>query len=218
MASRIRRGLGTLQGVTDKRAARQNLGLEDGAGSYVNADQLDGLEGDSYAANVKLADNFDLNTTTLKSGVYTGVNFINRPSGSSSVQSLIQNRVSSDWVTQKLTNISATQYSWVRSYHSGTTWGPWVRCLDEGYEQQLGVSQSWQAPGRSSGVTYTNTTAKPIMVSVEQAGGGTETTLVVDGIRVAREYSSNSDGTICAVVPPGSTYSFTGSANVRELR
>lgn len=38
-----------------------------------------------------------------------------------------------------------------------------------GQEQQIGVGQTWQAPSRSSGVTYQNTTGRPIEVSV---GGG----------------------------------------------
>jgi hypothetical protein len=36
-------------------------------------------------------------------------------------------------------------------------------------EQQIGVGQTWQSPSRSSGVTYQNTTGRPIQVLVRSA-------------------------------------------------
>lgn len=38
--------------------------------------------------------------------------------------------------------------------------------------QDIGVSQSWQSPARSVGVSYRNTTGKPIQVIIEGASGG----------------------------------------------
>ena len=82
----------------------------------------------------------------------------------------------------------------------------------------LGIGQSWQdvTGSRSSGTTYTNSTNKPIFVSVRSSVDDGVAELTVDGIKVAVNGSTVGAGdnrhTVCAVVPNGSTYSYSGSA------
>jgi hypothetical protein len=75
----------------------------------------------------------------------------------------------------------------------------------------IGVSQSWQevTGSRSAGTTYTNSTGRPIMVSVRVSNTGSvsDTTLLVGGI-VAWEAYNLPDGprNPVAIVPNGQTY------------
>jgi hypothetical protein len=79
----------------------------------------------------------------------------------------------------------------------------------------LGYGQTWQdvAGSRSSGVTYYNTTGKPISVSIFSNGAlaSTDIELTVNGVVVAYGRFSVSGGntgrTVCqAIVPPGGSY------------
>ena len=67
--------------------------------------------------------------------------------------------------------------------------------------------QSWQAPARSQGVTYTNSTGRPIMVSIYSAQSAL-VTFSVAGVQIAA-VSSPYYVTISEVVPPGATYLLT---------
>lgn len=94
----------------------------------------------------------------------------------------------------------------------------------------LGVGQTWQnvTSSRSASTTYTNNTGKPIQVNIHYAQFVDSTwdmQLTVGGVVVARDAGgrsgsgNNGGGTCSAIVPNGSTYSFTGSYNVwAELR
>jgi hypothetical protein len=83
----------------------------------------------------------------------------------------------------------------------------------------IGVGQTWQtmlSSQRSSGVTYTNSTGKPIMVSVYNSGvdNGVSLTSVVGGITVSRSSGgAGGDGRWIVnssfIVPNGTTYSVT---------
>jgi hypothetical protein len=75
---------------------------------------------------------------------------------------------------------------------------------------QLGVGQSWQdvTASRDVGTIYTNTTERPIYVSVGAKETGTTTwVLEVDGVQVSEfgvyEFGT---GSFSAIVPVGSTY------------
>ena len=83
--------------------------------------------------------------------------------------------------------------------------------------QMLGVGQTWQTPSRSIGVTYTNSTGKPIMVSITVSINSISvSSLIVDGVTVAQTYNANAQsyGVMSAIVPPGSTYRYTGLNNL----
>ena len=84
----------------------------------------------------------------------------------------------------------------------------------------VGFEQSWinVAASRTSGVTYTNTTERPVMVSIIETGNGVRT-LKVDDLLVAYSAGADSDSTMQAIVPAGSTYLYTGQIHAwMELR
>ena len=71
----------------------------------------------------------------------------------------------------------------------------------------LGTGQTWQdvTSSRSSGVTYTNTTGKPIQIYIMT---GTESsTLVIDGVTIA----VHGDSMPQIIVPHTSSYRFNGA-------
>lgn len=77
----------------------------------------------------------------------------------------------------------------------------------------LGVGQTWQSVigSRVAGTTYTNTTGKPIVVSVYQSGAGTNAnlSLTVGGVLLAFAGNGSSQQTyqtVTAIVPNGTTY------------
>ena len=80
----------------------------------------------------------------------------------------------------------------------------------------IGVGQTWKNMGaqRAMGVTYTNTTGRPIMVSVGAASstGGNALSLTVDGVLMGQSTSpiAGSPSGACAIVPNGSTYRADG--------
>lgn len=74
----------------------------------------------------------------------------------------------------------------------------------------IGVSQTWQnvAASRALGITYTNSTGKPIAVSaqVQSTTNGTNT-IVIDGVTAVQTVTSANLGTaMFAIVPNNSTY------------
>jgi hypothetical protein len=79
---------------------------------------------------------------------------------------------------------------------------------------EIGVGQTWQdvSGSRSDGVTYTNSTGKPIFVSVtstDAPGNNTGLTLFVNGSIIAETLSNASvtpRSNITAIIPNGSTY------------
>lgn len=106
------------------------------------------------------------------------------------------------------------------SKNVGTTAGTVAAGDDARFGKILGVGQTWQdvKESRASGVTYTNTTTRPFMVSIIEIGNGVRT-LKVDGLLVAYSAGADSDSTLQAIVPAGSTYIYTGQINAwTELR
>lgn len=91
----------------------------------------------------------------------------------------------------------------------------------------IGIGQTWQTVTRTSGVTYTNSTGRPIMVSVVISAQTTNqsTNLVVNGITVGvAGWLSLAGGsvpaTLTTIVPSGGTYVVTsnGTYTAVELR
>lgn len=83
----------------------------------------------------------------------------------------------------------------------------------------LGHGQSWQSVTRSAGVTYTNTTGKPIMVMIDcYVGASTYVYVIINGISVAYP---NSRQNFSFIVPAGHTYLVEQNVTVnrwKELR
>ena len=99
--------------------------------------------------------------------------------------------------------------------------------------KEIGIGQTWQnvTASRSAGVTYTNTTGKPIIISVTASSniavdGYGEIALTIDGVYIGSNSGTsrgfNMTGCMTGIVPNNSTYSFNVSAgiltNVSELR
>lgn len=89
----------------------------------------------------------------------------------------------------------------------------------------LGVGQQWYnvTGSRATGITYTNTTGKPIMVSIIFIPTpGLATAIYVDGKNIAYISNNGTGGNYVwdgAIVPNGSTYSASGALVVwNELR
>lgn len=76
----------------------------------------------------------------------------------------------------------------------------------------IGQGQTWQnvTSSRVAGTNYTNTTGKPIMITVYATQNvGSLTDILVNGVVAARAQASTSgEGVnVAAIVPPGSVYS-----------
>ena len=86
-------------------------------------------------------------------------------------------------------------------------------------DQAFGIGQTWQAvtASRASGVTYTNSSTRPIMLSIAVRDGGTSATLYVDSSIVIRldDLAGGSSGyvQIVTVVPPDQTYKLDATGN-----
>lgn len=82
----------------------------------------------------------------------------------------------------------------------------------------IGIGQTWQevTSERHTGVTYTNTTGRPIFISVymnsNSQGGSSAVEIFVDDKLISGQYAGRMGGitvylSACAIVPFGSTYS-----------
>ena len=78
--------------------------------------------------------------------------------------------------------------------------------LDTTITSSFGVGQTWKdvTSSRSSGVTYTNTTGKPIQIYI--ITGTESSTLVIDGVNIA----VHGDSMPQIIVPNTSSYRFNG--------
>jgi hypothetical protein len=79
--------------------------------------------------------------------------------------------------------------------------------------KEIGVGQIWQdvSGSRTAGVTYTNSTGKPIMVSVRTTATATDFTITVDSIVTAQVTNiATTRMFMTTIVPNGSTYVVSG--------
>lgn len=90
----------------------------------------------------------------------------------------------------------------------------------------IGYGQTWQnvAASRSFGVTYTNNTGQPIQVIVSHSSATiyTEFAMTIDGIsythgRNSMPSGTNGRSTAFVIIPPGSTYAFSGGSQAGWL-
>ena len=90
----------------------------------------------------------------------------------------------------------------------------------------LGISQSWQnvKANRTAGVTYTNSTSRPIAVSIAgimaSRQTGVQLSLAVNGTEASSFAVTDSSfdirGNVFAIVPPGATYNLTAN-NINSI-
>lgn len=92
-------------------------------------------------------------------------------------------------------------------------WNAWQEFWNSTTQASLGVGQVWQdlTASRTWATTYTNTTGKPIQVSVswkDPGSGNLSGWINVNGVKVASAYMSSAFQTALTVtVPAGATYS-----------
>jgi hypothetical protein len=83
----------------------------------------------------------------------------------------------------------------------------------------IGTGQTWQVVtgSRTAGTTYTNSTGKPIMVSIQVQNTAV---LQVNSVVAATSGIGNASNFIGAIVPAGATYVLSSGPNQRwsELR
>ena len=122
-----------------------------------------------------------------------------------------------------LTNATGTPSAIVLTNATGT-----ANALNAG----IGVNQTWQLPTRAGGTTYTNSTGKPIQVTIsfsQNLSGSGSATVVVSGVTISStSYNTTAGGgglpyTYSFIVPNGATYSIsvsggTGLGTWAELR
>lgn len=231
-----------LSDLSSAAAARKNLGLGTAATRDVGTDAGQVVEVGAFGiGSAQPVYSRDLNN--LKVTQVIGIlNGINAPVGGVGV--LTVDALSTDWVCQVYTNLDAggTSSRWVRRFHSGTTWSPWIPILNSSdiltttgqstdypmtqkavtdaiNNSAIGVGQAWQdfTAARLLNTTYTNTTGRSIQVSVFCAGSGSpEATLSVNGVVVDRldDPSAQINKAVQAIVPPGATYRADSAANM----
>ena len=90
------------------------------------------------------------------------------------------------------------------------------------FSQILGLGQTWQdmTGSRVAGTTYTNTTGKPIAVSIYWSSrAASQGGICVEGGArdIASNFVANGFGTNRCIVPPGATYSFQNASGVASL-
>lgn len=103
----------------------------------------------------------------------------------------------------------------------GSTSGTVAAGDDSRLNSILGVGQTWQdvKASRAAGVTYTNSTGRPIYVGIVARDGNTPVTVTVDSITMARLTQITSGSIISSVsfiVPNGSTYMLGSGASLTE--
>ena len=85
----------------------------------------------------------------------------------------------------------------------------------------LGIGQTWQAVTRTTGVTYTNSTGKPIFLIISAVATPGTITMTIAGTLVSTYTNPSGVGVGGAwIIPNGATYVYggTGTANFSELR
>ncbi|HHH0263394.1 TPA: hypothetical protein ACPZQN_004016 [Yersinia enterocolitica] len=103
----------------------------------------------------------------------------------------------------------------------GTAAGTVAAGNDSRFNQQIGIAQAWQdvTAQRQLGVTYTNTTGRPIQVLLDFVR---PTNNWVMGFKIDSVAYANGGGSYCPIIPAGSTYSVISQGITqytwRELR
>ena len=141
-------------------------------------------------------------STTQSSGIATTAGVVGVTSGGTGASTLTANNVILGNGTSAVQLVAPSTSGNVLT-SNGTTWSSTAPA-------SLGVGQTWgdRTGNRSLGVTYTNSTGKPIGVAW-QSTSGYNPTVVVDGVTIVTATSYLVF--VFFVVPNGSTYSISTS-------
>lgn len=131
----------------------------------------------------------------------------NAPAGAPTTSGYVKKETrSSSFRKVTFTPFNLSTGPWVNVCNNGV-WAGWVELYHSGNLPALGVGQTWQdlTASRSGGVTYTNTTGRPIQIAITCASG-TNVVTTIDGVERGQS-SGGSVSTGSYIVPNGSTYS-----------
>jgi len=114
--------------LTIKRANGTNVLSIDATGKvqFPNGGTI-GSNAGKLTSPVSLGASANLNEIPKVSGLYYGYNGVNTPNGNNAIYVLEILVYSSDWVIQRFTAPSAAPTTFVRAWHSGTSWSAWVQ-------------------------------------------------------------------------------------------
>jgi len=145
----------------------------------------------------------------ITGGTITGITDLTVADGGTGASSITANSVVLGNGTSALSgNLVAPSTSGNVLTSNGTTW-------TSAAAPGIGVGQTWQAVSRTGGVVYTNSTGKPIMVSIY--GNGT-LQIYVDNVLAATSTVNNAGNSITVIVPNGSQYYTNVTCIIAELR
>jgi hypothetical protein len=140
----------------------------------------------------------------ITGGTITGITDLTVADGGTGASSITANSVILGNGTSALSgNLVAPSTSGNILTSNGTTW-------TSAAATSIGVGQSYSNPSRAFSTTYTNSTGKPIFVSV--LGGGNATMQAyVDGVEIQRSVFTTgfTNTNVAFIVPNSSTYSVT---------
>jgi len=152
--------------------------------------------------------------TVVKSGFYRIQENANLPPGADSGQLIVSS--GEDTILQLVSDFGGRL--WQRSGNPSNVGGPgsysdWQEISAQG----IGVGQTWQdmTASRAHGVTYTNSTGKPItaVINVSDSGNINPATAFVDANRVIYINDLLGGASFTFIIPAGSTYKSDYSPN-----
>jgi hypothetical protein len=146
-------------------------------------------------------------TVAITGGTITGITDLTVADGGTGASTITANSVILGNGTSALSgNLVAPSTSGNVLTSNGTTWTSATPVSG------IGVGQTWQnvTASRAQGTTYTNSTGKPISISIT-AQTSDAYTLRIGGVDILRDPSFNTPITISAIVPDSTTYALTGS-------
>jgi hypothetical protein len=148
-------------------------------------------------------------TVAITGGTITGITDLTVADGGTGASSITANSVILGNGTSALSgNLVAPSTSGNILTSNGTTW-------TSAAATSIGVGQTWQnvVGSRAAGTTYTNSTGKPIFISVGGSGSPNAgvMSMTISEVVIGRQGFSSvdsgvSNATISAIVPNGSTY------------
>ncbi len=75
----------------------------------------------------------------------------------------------------------------------------------------IGVGQTWQSVTRTTGVNYTNTNGRPILLASGVVSANGQHNVNVGGVQFRASDTSGTGMQMCVLIPDGAVYSITGT-------
>lgn len=182
----------------DNRYLKQSGGTI--TGSLQIDSGLNGVEIARYMKNIYIGNNKNLNDYK-KAGHY-GFYGANTNSPTSAISILEVYEYSGDWIIQRVIEVSQNYKSWVRIYHSGSTWTPW--------QETTFKPETSKLMAVFTGTTTISSTAHVKLSLTEKVRNGGLLTISNGGIRIGAG--------VTKVEVSGNVYFSTGMSSGDSLR